>query len=346
MRNTHSAAIVALAALSLAASPHARAEVAFEWAAIGNPGNSPDLLTSFGAVEYPYRIATTEVTNAQYAEFLNAAAASDPHALYTPEMAMGVSGGIERFGSSGSFTYAPISGREEWPVAFIDYFRAMRFVNWMHNGQGSGDTESGVYDIADGLSETRSPDARFFIPTENEWYKAAYYQPSTKGGDDDGYWLYPTSSNTTPVEGIEANYNRVFGLPSPVADFAPNYHGVCNMAGNMAEWSETLLSPETLVLRGGNYITNESTIRSDTRGFSEVAPSSTGAGVGLRVARPALECVGDTNGDNLVNFADLNAVLSAFGQSGAGAPGDVNGDGVVNFSDLNAVLSAFGTECD
>jgi hypothetical protein len=56
-------------------------------------------------------------------------------------------------------------------------------------------------------------------------------------------------------------------------------------------------------------------------------------------------CAGDTNGDNVVNFTDLNAVLSDFGATGAGAAGDVNGDGVVNFADLNAVLSAFGTEC-
>jgi hypothetical protein len=57
-------------------------------------------------------------------------------------------------------------------------------------------------------------------------------------------------------------------------------------------------------------------------------------------------CAGDANGDNLVNFTDLNTVLSAFGATGAGATGDMNGDGVVNFADLNAVLSAFGTECE
>jgi hypothetical protein len=62
-------------------------------------------------------------------------------------------------------------------------------------------------------------------------------------------------------------------------------------------------------------------------------------------AAPLPECPGDTNGDNTINFADLNAVLSTFGQTGDGAAGDVNGDGVVNFSDLNLVLSNFGIEC-
>jgi hypothetical protein len=61
----------------------------------------------------------------------------------------------------------------------------------------------------------------------------------------------------------------------------------------------------------------------------------------------ATVCPGDANGDGLVNFADLNAVLSAFGTTGAPgtAPGDLNEDGVVNFGDLNLVLSAFGDSC-
>ncbi|MGP1308717.1 MAG: hypothetical protein ACTS27_00780 [Phycisphaerales bacterium] len=56
-------------------------------------------------------------------------------------------------------------------------------------------------------------------------------------------------------------------------------------------------------------------------------------------------CEGDANGDNIVNFADLNAVLSSFGQAGSDLPSDVNEDGVVNFADLNEVLSAFGATC-
>jgi hypothetical protein len=57
-------------------------------------------------------------------------------------------------------------------------------------------------------------------------------------------------------------------------------------------------------------------------------------------------CPGDTNGDGVVNFTDLNAVLAAFGQNVApGTGGDLNGDGVVNFTDLNAVLANFGDAC-
>ncbi len=65
---------------------------------------------------------------------------------------------------------------------------------------------------------------------------------------------------------------------------------------------------------------------------------------GRRPAGGAPTCVipGDTNGDDVVNFVDLNIVLSQFGSSGGGLAGDVNGDGVVDFSDLNALLSNYG----
>ncbi len=59
----------------------------------------------------------------------------------------------------------------------------------------------------------------------------------------------------------------------------------------------------------------------------------------------SMPCAGDANGDRVVNFADLNVVLSNFGGIGVGLPGDLNGDGAVNFADLNLVLSSFGVSC-
>jgi hypothetical protein len=65
-------------------------------------------------------------------------------------------------------------------------------------------------------------------------------------------------------------------------------------------------------------------------------------GSGVFVVRAEPTVPGDTNGDGIVNFTDLNTVLGQFGQSGAGLSGDLNGDGVVDFSDLNTVLANFG----
>lgn len=59
----------------------------------------------------------------------------------------------------------------------------------------------------------------------------------------------------------------------------------------------------------------------------------------------AAVCPGDTNGDNVVDFADLNQVISQFNTSDSGLTGDVNDDGSVDFGDLNMVLSGFNVPC-
>ena len=136
-----------LAAIAYAAfANHAAAVVTIDWTPVGNPGNANDS-TNFGAVAYPYLISRHEVTNAQYVEFLNAKAAIDPRGLYNTNMAGNASGGIVRNGSSGSFTYAVKSGQGNMSVNFVSYLDALRFANWMSNGQGSGDTETGAYTI-------------------------------------------------------------------------------------------------------------------------------------------------------------------------------------------------------
>lgn len=54
------------------------------------------------------------------------------------------------------------------------------------------------------------------------------------------------------------------------------------------------------------------------------------------------ECVGDFNGDNIVDSFDLNVILGNFG---GGAFADINGDGVTDSIDLNIILGNFGQPC-
>ncbi len=105
---------------------------------------------------------------------------------------------------------------------YVSFFDAMRFTNWLENGQptGGSGTESGVYTIGNGLNETRAPGATFFIPSEDEWYKAAYHQPAAQGGDADDYWLYPTASNSVPTI---ATANALGDISNPGANVA-NYN--------------------------------------------------------------------------------------------------------------------------
>jgi len=157
----------------------------FDWAVIGNTGNAPD--GTKGSVDYEYSIAKTEVTNAQYIEFLNAVADTDPNGLYNSSMGSNKYGGIIQSGTSGSYTYCLKDNDLNWakrPVVFVDWYDTLRFTNWLHNGQPIGiqnasTTEYGAYDLSLIGSERieRLEDVKFFLPNTDEWYKAAYYDP-------------------------------------------------------------------------------------------------------------------------------------------------------------------------
>ena len=112
--------LLLLTACALWLSSTPASAVTFDWVTVGNPGNAADT-TGFGSVANTYRISRYEVTNAQYAEFLNAKAASDTVDLYSPNMGSGF-GGITRSGSSGSYTYSPIVGRENMPVNYVTFW--------------------------------------------------------------------------------------------------------------------------------------------------------------------------------------------------------------------------------
>ena len=119
---------------------------------VGDFGNANDALTGnlYGGVSYAYRIGTYEVTNAQYAEFLNAKAASDPLSLYSTEWAAMPAAGITRSGVSGSYTYAVKIDMGNKPVNYVSWYDTIRFANWLDNGQGIGDTETGAYTLLGG----------------------------------------------------------------------------------------------------------------------------------------------------------------------------------------------------
>jgi formylglycine-generating enzyme required for sulfatase activity len=305
-----------MAALAVCVASPSFAQVVFYWAVVGNPGNAADPLNSgaipgIGSMADVYRIARFEVTNDQYAKFLNAMAETDTHDLYNPGMGSDARGGITRSGLSGSFSYSVKPNMGNKPVNLVSYFDAMRFVNWLHNGQPSGaqdatTTEDGVYTISDGVSETRSPDARFFIPTENEWYKAAYHQPSADGGDSDDYWLYPTASNSIPTI-ASANAFGDISNPGPnVANYASgadwngqngnvttvgsaglwseSFYGTADQGGNVWEWNETVELGSSHVLRGGSWFFVENDLRSSRQDTSN--PPSELVNIGFRVASP------------------------------------------------------------
>jgi len=276
---------------------------------VGNP-NDPGTGNRYGGVNHAYRIGTTEVTNAQYAEFLNAKAKSDPLGLYNVQMGTSAFGGITLSGVSGSFIYATKANMADKPVNFVSWYDSIRFANWLNNGQGNGDTETGAYTILGGTAKpsnaasiTRNAGASWFLPTDNEWYKAAYYQPAAQGGDADNYWSYPTKSNSPPTAatatsvgnirfpgtnianyGHGAAWNDQQGNVTTVGSAGPlsqSYYGTSDQGGNLRERTETFAGSFP-VTRGGRFDSDSSELKSNPRYVSD-APGEY-ADTGFRVA--------------------------------------------------------------
>jgi hypothetical protein len=175
-------------------------------------------------------------------------------------------GGITRSGSSGSFTYNAKPGREDMPVNFVSFYDALRFANWLHNGQGTGDTESGAYTLLGGAPEpsngttvTRNTGATIFLPSEDEWYKAAYHNGVGLAATD--YFDYPAGSDTqTTCSTPTATPNRA-NCFFAVANFtevgsytgSASPYGTFDQGGNVDEWNEAAISNGlNRGFRGGN----------------------------------------------------------------------------------------------
>lgn len=255
-------------------------------AVISNAGNPPDPVTGKGVVGYEYRIGKFEVTNAQYAAFLNAVATdADPFNLYDPEMGASTFGGILKSEEVGNVFYSTKPGHALRPVAYVSFFDTIRYVNWLHNGAQAGSAiQDGAYTLlgtttipSNGQTVTRNPGARFWIPSDNEWYKAAYHQPAGEGGDLDDYWAYATRSNSAPTATAPpgtppaANYNFLnIGLTQVGAyDGSQNFYGTSDQTGNVWEFCDTI-TPEIgspgvsgRVMRGGGAGNSVSSMTSD-----------------------------------------------------------------------------------
>ncbi|NLE58846.1 MAG: formylglycine-generating enzyme family protein, partial [Planctomycetes bacterium] len=279
--------VMLLSAFFGLAGPLAGTAVAvnIETVPVGNPGNAGELSGAgaggygpdqiCGAVDYEYRIGKYEVTAGQYTEFLNAVAKTDTYRLYTTEMIYSAGCKIDRTGSSGSYTYSVASDYADRPVNWVSWGDAARFANWMHNGQPTGTqnastTEDGSYALNGAMTNatlmpvTRKADATWVIPTEDEWYKAAYY----KGGSANaGYWDYPTSNDTLPgrdladASGNNANY---YGSPYPIDSgkyatlvgefqYSDSPYGTFDQGGNVSEWNEAVPASGYRGLRGGSF---------------------------------------------------------------------------------------------
>ncbi len=185
------------------------------------PSGSTDC-QDVGGVDYRYGIGELEVTVKQWVDFLNTAdpTGNDPHNLYDPTES---STAWPKYGQVNESDKAR-DGRHysvafpEWadkPYGFATFLRAARFTNSLYNGRllskrvtSSGrlrlrhlsraasprEPGRGMYDLRRNkrTGATRAHAKGFVVPSQDEWIKAAYYDPT--GGGTYSYWKYPTNA--------------------------------------------------------------------------------------------------------------------------------------------------------
>jgi formylglycine-generating enzyme required for sulfatase activity len=283
-----------------------------ETVTVGNPGNAadPHPPESFGSVSYVYEIAKYEVTAGQYTAFLNAVAATDTHFLYSTQMWAHAEGcKIERIGTPGSYTYAVAPDRAARPVNFVSWGDAVRFANWLHNGQPTGaqdltTTEDGSY-FLNGMTTdwdlegvVREADATWAIPTENEWYKAAYHQNDGVTGN---YFNVPTGPDNRvsnqlidPDPGNNATFHehpigQTIGAPYYRTEVgahenSASAYGTFDQGGNVMEWNEAVPESDIRGLRGGSFFWGSVLLWSGSR-ETFYHSSDQFSDIGFRVAR-------------------------------------------------------------
>ena len=278
---------VLFAAVTLSIQPAAQAdtwgggttnEFTIDFVDIGNAGNAADT-TTYGAVPYQYRMGKYEISELQITKATQIGMANV---------------------SAGAW-----SGSQ--PAANISWYEAAAFVNFLNTNSGKTAAYALTFSnsqwsmalwsseqawTAGGTNLYRNKDAFYFLPSENEWYKAAYYKG---GGTNAGYWLYPTASDTAPAavaSGTGAGsavYNGVASVPATVdsaGGLSP--YGTMGQGGNVFEWTESAFAgtnnstTEDRAIRGGNYATAMNVLSSSDR--YNLGPAAQFPGVGFHVA--------------------------------------------------------------
>jgi sulfatase modifying factor 1 len=260
-------------------------QFSMEFVTIGNPGNPADTTGTpnpAGAVAYEYGLGKFEVSE-DMIERYNA-----------------------NFGTANSLVITKDTrGSTAKPATNISWNEAARFVNWLNTSTGNQAaykfTTSGVNDnIAlwafgdagyDASNPYRNSLAKYVLPSYNEWYKAAYYNPV-----DSNYYDFPNGSNTAPTPVFSGNSpnTAVYSLSFPqgpadvdqAGGLSP--YGVMGLAGNVGEWDENSFDLTNSSgshyrgVRGGTWGSDSNSLSSSSRN-SDI-PSFERVEMGFRVA--------------------------------------------------------------
>ncbi|MFZ2874186.1 MAG: SUMF1/EgtB/PvdO family nonheme iron enzyme [Phycisphaerales bacterium] len=257
-------------------SPPARAQPdanGYEWATITHPSNPAysgfdpfGYVTGRGSVAYEYRLARTEVSTAQWLEFFNTfmgTATPPPHMSTPRHWSAGLDPNYQ--GPGVQYRLSGLANAGQTAGYGVTWRTAAMYCNWLHNNKSSDPAAvmTGAYDVStffdnpDGTftdQATHSPGARYWIPTLDEWLKAAHWDPNHS--DNGGWWTYSNGSDIPLTYGPPPSFggdgtgqaNAVFRLPNfahydiPLGSYpdTPSIWGLLDIAGSGSEWTETI----------------------------------------------------------------------------------------------------------
>jgi len=251
------ATLTAAFCTSAPASPQLINKYGIDFAVIGDPGNraTNSSETPFnsprGSVGHTYALSRTEISIGQWYEFVDAYGKYVSPTLAGPTF-LGRRGIGLDFSRPSGFGLLPEA--KAW-AAEVGWRYAAMYCNWLHNGRVNDKWafESGAYDVSTfgkvgnvyTDQVTRSQGAKFWIPSLDEWIKAAYWDPNRNGPGQGGYWLRPGGQDTLLTPGLPENGGQSSAATSnaknlPVGSY-PNVFspwGLLDTSGSVAEWTE------------------------------------------------------------------------------------------------------------
>ena len=248
---------------------------------IGSPNNADDTTGNpnpAGKVEYTYQMGKYEVSEDM----------------------------ITKFNASQSLTITKDTRGDDKPATSVSWNEAARFVNWLNTSQGFQEaynfTTGGVNDNIElwssadawqlgGENLYRHKDAQYWLPSMDEWYKAAYYDPNANT-----YFDFPNGSDTAPTAVSSGTTGAVYAQTSSQgpADITVagglSPFGIMGLGGNVYEWEETSFDlnnssgSSVRGLRGGIWSNDSNNLSSSHRFVFNPASQNSNFGLGFRVA--------------------------------------------------------------